>query len=305
MMKIGKNRVVLLSLSGGGCKGVIQAILLHHIFNLTGKQPRDLFDAFIGTSVGGILSYLYTCRQGYTTKDVIDFFTGESAKKIFDKRIFKWPINYIKHKHSSEGIEGILKEKLGEYTLTTLSNPVITTMYDTKDRQARFINSTQEIYEDIEIWKFARATSAAPTYFPPYKIGSMSLIDGGVFANDPTIYGYIEAKKMFPDKEVIVVSIGTGSYSYSIPFNKIKNWTVFNWASSLFDIVNDGQSDTTSYAIQKLLDEDRRFVFNPILPEKLDAMNTIENIPNLINLTYDYIEGEWKKEINKLISILA
>jgi predicted acylesterase/phospholipase RssA len=110
------------------------------------------------------------------------------------------------------------------------------------------------------MWQVARATSAAPTYFEPFKIEIdthahyYSLIDGGVFANNPAMCAYVEAKMMYPDADdFILVSIGTGELVQRLPHDEADSWGLAQWARPLLGVVFDGVSDTVDYQLQKLL----------------------------------------------------
>lgn len=79
-------------------------------------------------------------------------------------------------------------------------------------------------------------------------------IDGGVFANNPTLCAYVEARRLYPEaKEMLVVSLGTGELIQSIPFEKAKGWGLVSWALPVFNIVRDGVSTATHHTMRRLL----------------------------------------------------
>ena len=289
-------------MSGGGVKGLIGALFLYELCKRTGKQPRDLFDYFIGTSTGGIICLLLNSPKMYTTEDVVNFYVGDDAKSIFKPRFLKFPWEALKY--PSNQIESVLKYKFGEDILKDCSNPVTVTAYDTVSRDSLFINSFEDKCFNLKMWECARATSAAPTFFEPFSLNVMSLCDGGLFANNPTFFGYIEAKKLFPNDELIVVSLGTGSSATAIPYKSIIKWNIIDWAINLFSLVTDGQSDTTHFALKKLLPQERYFPFDLKLTKNMDEMDRIDNafLNNLITLTKEYLAKEWKDELNRLVS---
>ncbi len=101
-----------------------------------------------------------------------------------------------------------------------------------------------------------RATSAAPTYFPPLRLDSLgpdpdtertyyALVDGGVFANNPSLCAYVEAMSGGPEsRDCLMVSIGTGQWTTPIPYGKARRWGLAAWARPILDVVFDGASDT-------------------------------------------------------------
>ena len=114
---------------------------------------------------------------------------------------------------------------------------------------------------DFVLRSIARATSAAPTYFPPALIANArgeqyGMIDGGVFANNPGMCALVSAYKLWPDAEdYIVVSLGTGSLERPIPYNQAKDWGLVHWARPILNVLMDGNADTTCYQLDQVLGE--------------------------------------------------
>jgi hypothetical protein len=130
----------------------------------------------------------------------------------------------------------------------------------------------------------ARATSAAPTYFEPLRVGSSdavgsyALVDGGVFANNPALCGYVDARRAHPDEDdFLVVSLGTGELTHGLPYDKVKGWGVVNWARPILSVVFDGINDTIDYQLQQLLpaapDGPRYFRLQTQLEPGIDNMD--------------------------------
>ena len=150
------------------------------------------------------------------------------------------------------------------------------------------------------------ATSAAPTFFESYVLDEMLCIDGGIFANNPAMCAYVEAAKAYPEEELIVTSMGTGSlFSYVDPV-KIEKYNLLDWANGLFDLVSDGQSDTTEYMLRKLLPVKDYWRFQVRLSKDNADMDNISdnNLKDLENLTKNYINNEWYDELADLAVVL-
>src|SRR5438309_759531 len=91
---------------------------------------------------------------------------------------------------------------------------------------------------EFNAWDVARATSAAPTYFPPHRATAMdgqtyALIDGGMYANNPALCAWVEAHDRHPGADILVVSIGTGAESKPVRFEDAANWGLAGWAPHL------------------------------------------------------------------------
>ena len=106
----------------------------------------------------------------------------------------------------------------------------------------------------------ARATSAAPTYFPPCRIAlggdaaPLTLVDGGVFANNPALCGFAEARRIYAqDTDFLVVSLGTGELTRKIPYDQARDWGLLGWAPHLLNVVFDGMLGSVDYQMNWLL----------------------------------------------------
>jgi uncharacterized protein len=114
----------------------------------------------------------------------------------------------------------------------------------------------------------ARATSAAPTYFEPLQLtwgphGERAFIDGGVHSNNPAMCAYVEARKIHPgENDFLVLSLGTGEPTRSMPYEEVKGWGLALWAQPILNVVFDGVADTVDYQLRELLPaegDDRRY----------------------------------------------
>ena len=82
------------------------------------------------------------------------------------------------------------------------------------------------------------------------------MIDGGVFANNPSMCALVSAYKLYPEAEdFIVVSLGTGSLERPIPYNEAKDWGLVHWARPILNVLMDGNADTTCYQLDQVLGE--------------------------------------------------
>ena len=140
---------------------------------------------------------------------------------------------------------------------------------------------------DFRLKDIARATSAAPTYFPPALIQnregqSFGMIDGGVFANNPAMCALVSAYKLFPQaKGFMLVSLGTGSLQRPIPYEEGKNWGLVHWARPILNVLFDGNADTTCYEVDQILGP-MHYRFDISLGE------SPKQDPNAVNEDFDY-----------------
>lgn len=172
-------------------------------------------------------------------------------------------------KYDHRNVERILKERFGDDTTlgSALCNVMITS-YDVTNRATKFFTSWEESTRGYRMWEVARATSAAPTYFEPFKprwaaAGEDTLIDGVVFANNPGLYAFIKAKERHAvaNDKILLVSLGTGvvrSVQYEknkkeYPYEIVKGFGTAAWAKPIIDITFFSICETVDYALAQLL----------------------------------------------------
>lgn len=265
------NLVRVLSIDGGGIRGIIPATVLAEIEKRTGRRISELFDLIAGTSTGGILALGLTKRDSnggpaYTAERGIGLYE-EQGRRIFGRPFWRrvplvsW---LLEEKYPSRGIEEVLAEYFGESRLKEALTDVLITSYDIERSQPYFFKSTkakEEPQRDSPMRSAARATSAAPTYFEPAKVeieGSpayRALIDGGVFANNPAMCALAEVRSnVGGEVDVLLVSLGTGEVPpQKLAYERAKGWGIGGWAVPILGIVFDGVSDTVNYQVMQVL----------------------------------------------------
>ncbi|HYQ43469.1 MAG TPA: patatin-like phospholipase family protein [Polyangiaceae bacterium] len=259
----------ILSIDGGGIRGLIPAKFLEALEARCGKPVAELFDYVAGTSTGGILALGLTKPNASNTgpefaaRDLVDLYERNGGT-IFSRSV-RHTIEAVGNlkgpKFAADGIEEVLQRYFGNARLADARAKVLVTAYDIERRMPFFFRSTRAVEKplyDFPMWQVARATSAAPTYFPPFQLSSGSdqygLIDGGVYANNPALCVYVDAltQNQAVD-DFIVVSVGTGNSDRRIPYAEAAHWGLPFWAHPLFDIISDGVSDTVDYQLKQLL----------------------------------------------------
>lgn len=265
-----RDTVTILSIDGGGIRGIIPALVLAEIEAQTGRPVASLFDLIAGTSTGGLLALGLTKpdpeqrgRPHYSAAELAVLYE-EEGPRIF-RRTFWRKVrsvgNLIDEKYSSEGLRTVLEEYLQEARLREALTNVLIPAYALERREAFFFKSHRA--REDERWDFlmreaAFATSAAPTYFEPGRLAApepppYALIDGGVFATNPAMCAYAEARMLFPEvRRFLCVSLGTGEHTRPIPYEEASGWGVIEWARPLLDVVFHGINDTVDYQMQQI-----------------------------------------------------
>jgi uncharacterized protein len=261
--------VRVLSIDGGGIRGVIPAVVLGEIERRTGRSVPELFDLVAGTSTGGIIALGLTApgdggAPRWRAADLLELYRREGGK-IFSRSLWqriRTVDGVLGEKYPAAGLEAALARYFGDVRLRDAMTPVLVTSYELERRRPFFFRSQRAAADpsyDYPMRSAARATSAAPTYFPPPLIVNeadgerYALVDGGVFANNPSMCAYAEILARDRSAEVLMVSLGTGQLNRPIHYEDAKDWGLLGWARSIFDVVLDGVSDTTDYELEQLL----------------------------------------------------
>ena len=305
------ERVNVLSIDGGGIRGIVPALVLAELERRSGRPTAELFDLIAGTSTGGILACALAKPDPLSAEELAGLYIDEGPK-IFDRTIWQ-RIHSIEglvdEKYDDDGLEDALGRYLGEARLRDTVTDVLIPAYDTERRRPEFFKSArarEDPSRDFSLRAVARATSSAPTYFEPALLGDRPLIDGGVFAVNPGMCALAEVYRYTPDAEVVLVSLGTGQLTRPFPYEAVRDWGLVEWARPLIDVVFDGASDVVDYQLTQLLGEERFFRFQTELTSASDDLDdATESNLRALRLTGERLISERERDLNQAIEALT
>lgn len=280
-----ENRFQILSIDGGGIKGVFSAALLAKLEEDLETKIVDHFDLIVGTSTGGIIAL--GLATGLTPKEMVEFYFNKGPE-IF-KRI---PLitnlkNIFFSKYSGHNLENILKDEkvFGDKLLGHCNKRVVIPSYDIDSSDVHVFKTAhhKRFTRDfkVPIWKVAQATCAAPVFLPiSESVDNIRLIDGGVWANNPTMVGLVEALSILeiPLCNIRILSIGTTEDLKNSPkhLSTFGGWVP--WAKTAVELILQAQSVSINSQVSLILKENYERV-NPKVPKglfKLDKINMKE-----------------------------
>lgn len=293
----GRDAVTILALDGGGIRGIIPARVVEALEDRTGMPACRLFDLVAGTSTGGILALALTTpgRDGRTPAYPASALVGmyrARGPEIFRRSLahsVRTLYGLAGPRYGAEPLERVLREYLGSARLSAALAPVLVTSYDTVEAAPYLFKSYRErstaiagsgVPDDHLLWQAARATSAAPTFFPPFLLPragaggrARCLVDGGVYANNPAMCALADAYKLFGGarSRYLVVSIGTGKDDLRLSYGQVKGRGLLRWAIPILKIAFDGVSDTVDYQASEMADRAWRFQADDVEQELDDA----------------------------------
>jgi patatin-like phospholipase/acyl hydrolase len=270
--------VRILSIDGGGIRGIIPALVLAEVEARTSRRVAELFDLVAGTSTGGILACALTIPRARPAADLVELYRTEGPR-IFRRSLWQRMQSadgLLDEKHDDAGLRSALADYLGTARLSEATTRVLVTAYDLEGRQPHFFKSWRPD-RDAPLVDVARATAAAPTYFEPIGLDSLALVDGGVFATNPAMCAYAEAVRLAQEAgarvDVRMVSLGTGRLTRPIHLAEAKGWGLVEWVRPIIDVVFDGVADTVEYQLTQILGPEGYDRFQTDLDHASDALD--------------------------------
>ena len=303
----------ILSIDGGGIRGIISTILLQRI----SKEPSlsgwmEKVDLVAGTSTGGLLALgiakpfdLQAIRDIYETK----------GKIIFDDswlRDLRDLGGIIGAKYDVANLEKELQAMLGTTTLAQLSKKVLITAFDldngASDEGQRtwkpklFHNFPGPDSDGDQLaYKVGVYTAAAPTYFPSVD----GYVDGGVFASNPAMCALAQTQDSRIDDhpklmDVILFSLGTGTSLTYIAGDSL-DWGYAQWAKPLVNLMLDGVAGIADYQCSQLLGS-AYWRLAPVFPPPLNIpMDGVDRMSEMVafaeqvilDRTIEWLKSHW------------
>lgn len=333
------KKIRVLSIDGGGIRGILPGIVLNRIELKLQKKTgdpnvklSDMFDFMAGTSTGGILALAYLTpneenRPKLTAQEAVNIYLdrGNEIFNVSTWRKIKSVNGLADEKYDASELEEALDDTFGEMKLSNLLKPCIITSYDIKNGRPHFFKqhkSNNDIY-NFKIKDVARSTSAAPTYFETAHVKnvlgtSYPLIDGGVFVNNPSLVAYSEVRSMTfeniepsPSAEnMMIVSIGTGSVSKGYEYKKAKDWGAIGWIKPIIEIMMSGNSKTVHHHLKQIfgtLEEKDQKDYHRLEPEIIEADTEMDNASteNLLKLKEDGLSYISDKTIDEELDAIV
>ena len=218
----------LLSLDGGGVRELATVTFLAKLEKALGEPLYKKFDFFIGTSAGAITAMaLSIAKMG--GDNLLDLWSEETFERILDSSLWdsKLGLMQINPKYDGKGKEQVLTEYFGNLKLGDASGDLAIVSYDIEERKPLLLTSYGN--GNILAIDAGHASSAAPIYYPTARVGNRYLIDGGIVANNPVLHGYAEVKKLYPDSNVKILSVGTGLNKRPLKGKASQKWGLIGW----------------------------------------------------------------------------
>jgi uncharacterized protein len=312
-----KSTVRILIVDGGGVDGIMPLVLLKYLEEKTNKPTSELFDFFTGTSTGSIIVSLLnipnaTGQSRYSANEVLSLYTTVSKKVLtpsWIRRIFT--INGLFSPHLSikllhKGFTEILGQNI---TFGNLMKHVSITTFNLLEKRLTMLNSW-ECNSPVTRYPVADIISAAvatPAFFSPVKFTNIKnnqeafLIDGMIFANNPSLQAINEAFILYPNaKKFIVIHLGTGGDSINylkLSGDRTNGWGLARWIYPMISILYKEQNKVIENAITSIqyFSSSTKFhysYFNKNLEKSSPFDTSNSNIENILKTAEELLDEQ-------------
>ncbi len=249
----------ILSVDGGGVRGIIPLACLVRLESRLGRPCREIFDMAAGTSTGAAIAA--GIALGISARGLLALYR-ELATEAF-QRLPWWKVllNLGNHRYSLDFIARLLTEMGADLPLNSLPIDVMITAKNTKTGRTDFFVRDQENnarrWGELPLRDAVLASIAAPTYFPPhsalYHGEEYIWVDGGVgVAGNPCYQAAVEAFDYSGGRygrgETRMLSFGTGRVPHTIDPPRAN---LIDWALWVRDELLEDTADWQTYVTRR------------------------------------------------------
>lgn len=303
-----KGPVFILSIDGGGSRGVIPANLLRYLEADAGIPIRPTFDFFAGVSTGAMIAAFLARDAGSVRQLAEESYSSENLTKIMDKTVWDKMLGRMQNQPKYDGVnkreyvEGLLDgARINDIT----DKHLLILAYD-------FINRDLVTFKNLRghdaaynptLTEVCDAATAAPTLYPTVATSSPTrrwLVDGALTTNDPSICAITESLAMgYGLEDIWMLSLGTGRPVHDLSQEDrdeigkaSRDWGIVGWLSNgLLDHMMSASSCVSAHQCTQLL-HNRYLRINGELPRKLMQLDTTTEtrVMDLRSYAYSWFE---------------
>ena len=289
-----KGPILILSIDGGGSRGVIPTNLLAFLEREENLSIREEFDFFAGVSTGAMVAAYLAKNAGSMTDLANDGYSSERLTEIFDKSIWDKLLGRIQNQPKYDGVskrEFIEQQLDGVHINEIVDKHLLILAYDFINRElVTFKNNRghDSLYNPT-LAEICDAASAAPTMYPPVPTTAPKrrwLMDGAIATNDPSQCAITEALAIGHGLEDIwMLSLGTGRPAHDLSHEErdrigehSRHWGIVGWLSNgLLDNMLSASSSVSAHQCEQLLGE-RYLRINDELPRSLMQLDNTTDV---------------------------
>jgi uncharacterized protein len=290
----------LLSIKGGGSRGLISVRLLMEIEKITKTPIYQLFDFFGGSSVGSLIC----CGILVSEDGKNPLHTAAELYQLFLQNItncFTWSYrSYLTSgfglfgpKYTIDGLQSITHQCCAHYRLNDLLQPVIFPVYDRANNKTYYFD--KEKNGDLLLSDIILSTVAAPTFFKSHEIEidnvKHDFVDSGLVANNNSELTFLKATKhmkVLDKSKILLLNLGTGYFQQTVNNKQ----GLFGWIPNIVDTLMYAGEQNELYELSLSLSEENYMVIDIPLDLKYGQLDnaTPEAIEYYISATDKWID---------------
>ncbi len=259
----------ILSIDGGGVRGIIPLACLVRLESRLGRPCREIFDMAAGTSTGAVIAA--GIALGVSARGLLSLYR-ELATEAF-QRLPWWQVvlNRGNHRYHVDFVARLLTEMGAHLPLNSLPLDVMITAKNTRTGRTDFFVRDQEdnahLWGDLPLRDTVLASIAAPTYFPPHQTRYHEMdyvwVDGGVgVAGNPCYQAAVEALHYgggrYTPGETRMLSFGTGRLPHPIDAPRA---SIIDWGFWVLDELLEDSADWQTYITRREYGQSGRLDF--------------------------------------------
>ncbi|MBU8904980.1 CBASS cGAMP-activated phospholipase [Desertibacillus haloalkaliphilus] len=301
----------IIAIDGGGIRGVFPVAILKRLEEDHNRPIHELFDMIAGTSTGAIIAG--AIATGKPMADLLERYRTY-GKQIFVKQA---QFGLFKTVYTDKHLRRFLKQELGDTMLADIHQPLLIPSVDITHGEphvyrTKFGEESEAKDQEVFLWDAVLSSCSAPLYFPPNTTKQLLTIDGGLWANNPSLLCLTEALHHYHKKleDIHIFSLGTGQQDIRFSPKKghawgIRKWFPIKWrpftvTPKLLDFALHLSSESLSYHCQLLLGEQFYRVNEKLSGEvPFDDVTQTESLISLANQVYE----EKKQDMNRFLGL--
>lgn len=273
------ERFQILALDGGGFRGMFSAAVLARLEEDLGVRVADHFDLIAGTSTGGIIAL--GLGLGLSPQQILEFYTEHGPRIFRDRSRLRGLKHLMRAKYSAEPLRAALTKVFGERTFGESTKRLVITSYNVAADDV-YLFRTPHLPGLKRDWRekavnVALATSAAPTYLPGMPLDGARLVDGGVWANNPSMVALTEAvgPLSVPLDTIRVFSLGTTT-DVRHRHRRLDRGGLLPWARDAVEVLMRAQSESAAKQVRHFVGKDDVLRLNPTVPTGALALDDVD-----------------------------
>jgi uncharacterized protein len=279
----------ILSIDGGGIKGVFPAAFLATLEDSLGGSVTEYFDLLVGTSTGGIIAL--GLGLGLSAREILRFYDEHGPSIFCGNRFVRGLRQLGLSKYKSEDLRTALRSVFGDRRLGDSTKRLVVPSCNLDTGEVHIWKTShherlERDYRTLAV-EVALSTAAAPTYFAMHRSAAgIPLVDGGMWANNPVGIALVEAIGVlgWPKDALRVLSLGCTATPLSVGAGRNMALGWLYWRKELIDVLMAAQSSGSIGMATHLIGDRANLIRISPTVQGSFTLDNVKEIPSLRGL---------------------